>query len=89
MKTTLENNNGTAYNVLAMTETEIGNVYLLTHTTEGGHIIKFVVARNWSDEYKCWECGKYFLVFNDLDEAHAAAENAYIQTVSALLYATF
>lgn len=89
MKTTLENNNGTTYNVLAMTETEIGNAYLLSHTTEGGRIIKFVVARNWSDEHKCWECGKYFLVFSDPDEVRAASKNAYIQTVSTLFYAAF
>lgn len=89
MKKTLNNSNGTTYNVLACTETEIGNVYLLIHATNGGHVIKFVVARNWSDEYKCWECGKYFLVWSDPDEVRAAAENAYIETVSALLYAAF
>ena len=86
MKKTLDNNNGTTYNVLAMTETECGNVYLLSQTTEGGHIIQFIVARNWSDKYKCWDCGQYFTAFRDASEARVNAEDVYLQTVGALLF---
>lgn len=81
MKKTLDNKNGTTYNILAMTETEHGNVYLLNQTTEGGHIIQFVVARNWSDKYKCWDCGQYFMA-----DARVNAEDVYLQTVGALLF---
>lgn len=89
MKKTLDNNNGTTYNVLACTETEGGNVYLLSHTTEGGHVVKYVVVRNWSDKYKCWDCGQYFMVYGNPEEALVNAQDVYIQTVSALLYAAF
>lgn len=90
MKKTLNNNNGITYNVLACTETEGGNVYLLTHATEGGHVLKYVVARNWSEKYKCWDCGQYFMVYdNNLEEVLTNAQDVYLQTVSALLYAAF
>lgn len=72
-----------------MTETENGNVYLLSQTTEGGHVLKFVVARNWSEKYRCWDCGRYFMVFTDPEEALVNAQDIYLQTVSALLYAAF
>lgn len=86
MKKTLENNNGTTYNVLTCTETEGGNVYLLSHTTEGGNVIKYVVARNWSDKHKCWDYGQYWTCFCDPEDAFINAQDIYMQKVSALLY---
>ena len=86
MKKTLNNNNGTSYNVLACTETEGGNVYLLSHTTEGGHVLKYVVARNWSENNRCWDCGQYFMTFCDPDDVRVNAEDVYLQTVSTLLF---
>ena len=83
-KTTITNANGTTYNVLAYTEADSGNVYLLSQTTEGGHVLKYIVARNWSDKSRCWDCGRYFMA-----EARVNAEDVYLQTVGALLFGTF
>ena len=85
-KTTITNANGTTYNVLSYTETECGNAYLLSQTTEGGHVLQYIVARNWSEKTHCWDCGHYFVAFYNPDEARANAEDVYLQTVSALLY---
>lgn len=72
---TIENANGSTYYVMReyRNHDSGGNVLLLAsygNKTEdeiyaGASPTQYIVARNWSDKYKCWDSGKYFPCFRD------------------------
>ena len=63
----LKNSNGTSYNVLAKVQSGGGgnNAFLLQ--SPGG---QYIVAVGWSEKWKCWSFGHYFM-----DNKEAAVED--------------
>lgn len=69
----IENANGSTYYVMREYRNHYsgGNVLLLAsygNKTEneiqaGASPMQYIVARDWSDKYKCQESGKYFMCF--------------------------
>lgn len=90
--TTIKNANGTTYYIMReyRNHDNGGNVLLLASygdKTEdeiqaGASPIQYIVARNWSDEYHCWDSGKYFLCFpGEQAEALQAAINQFVDSI--------
>ena len=64
----LKNDNGTSYTVLAKVQSgmENGNNVFLLKSPDG----QYIVALGWSEKWKCWSFGHYFM-----DNKEAAVED--------------
>lgn len=89
---TIENANGSIYYVEAIMEAGYDNVLLLSYYTAdgiqaGAEPIKYIVARGWSEKYKCWDNGSYFDVWNgNYTEALEAAKECFKDHVDRIFY---
>lgn len=91
---TIENANGSTYYVMReyRNHNSGGNVLLLAsygNKTEdeiqaGASPTQYIVARDWSDKYHCWESGKYFPCFHG--EQAEALQAAIAQFVDSIDY---
>ena len=97
---TIENTNGSTYYVMCECHDRWGgdNVLLLAsygNKTEdeiqaGASPTQYIVARGWSNKYKCWDSGNYFMVYNyDHKTALDAAKECFADHVSRIMYSIF
>lgn len=97
---TIENANGSTYYVMCEMHNRFGNdnVLLLANygnkaedeIQAGASPIQYIVARGWSEKYKCWVSGNYFMIWNhDHKAALNAAKECFEDNVSRILYSVF
>lgn len=89
---TIKNANGSTYHVMREYRNHDNdeNVLLLAsygNKTEdeiqaGASPTQYIVARDWSDKYHCWDSGKYFLCFpGEQEKALKAAIAQFVDSI--------
>lgn len=93
--TTITNSNGCIYYVEAIMKAGYDNVLLLSYYGKksideiqaGAEPIQYVVARGWSEKYKCWDHGSYFNVwYGNYTEALEAAKECFKEHAERIFY---
>ena len=96
--TTINNSNGSIYYVMAKFEANGENVLLLASygnksaesIQAGATPIKYIVARNWREQYKCWDSGKYYMIYDhDYETVLEAAKESFKDNVDRIMYDIF
>ena len=92
---TIKNANGNTYYIKAHFEANGENVLLLVDygrkseesIQAGASPVQYIVARNWSKVYRCWDSGKYFTTAYtiDSDTSFEDAKDYYIDTITRIL----
>lgn len=89
---TIKNANGSTYYVVREyhNHDNSGNVLLLAsygnktvdEIQAGASPTQYIVARNWSDKYKRWDSGKYFMCFSgEQEKALRAAIDQFVDSI--------
>lgn len=97
---TIKNANGSTYYVMCEYRNHDSgeNVLLLAsygNKTEddiqaGASPTQYIVARNWSDKYQCWDSGNYYMVWDhDYKTAINAAKECFADHVDRIMYSIF